>query len=53
MMKKILCFFGFHKWVWKYKTGDVLPLDGSPPSHARCKYCGIRYDNDDFEGYPS
>ena len=42
LKKKILCFLGWHGWVWsvgKHGWG----VNGNPPNEALCEHCGIKY----------
>lgn len=47
MLKKILCFFGFHKF--KASLNDYIeqfgsiPLNGKIADKAICEYCGKKY----------
>ena len=44
LWKKVLCFLGWHEWSWLLSSVDGITLDGPPPPHAKCQYCGVRYD---------
>lgn len=43
MIRRILCFIGWHTWSWKFQEGNTLYLNDPPPDHAVCKHCGQRY----------
>ena len=42
MIRKMLCFIGWHEWTWK--LSDVECIDDKIPDFAICKHCGERYD---------
>jgi hypothetical protein len=42
-LSKILCFFGWHYWTWKFEDGDTIWLDKEPPDHAICCCCKKPY----------
>lgn len=46
MLKKLLCFIGYHNWSWTLKREGIfcepLPL-GVIPDMAICKRCGVKY----------
>ncbi len=43
-MGKILCFFGWHKWTWKFENGRYpVIISNPPPDNAKCSRCGKRY----------
>lgn len=48
--RRLLCWLGWHHFVWKHEEDVPIILDGPPPDHARCKYCGITYGNDNPSG---
>lgn len=39
----IKCRLGLHKYSWKY-DGSPIILKSEPPSHAKCKRCGEKYE---------
>lgn len=41
--RKLLCWIGWHEFVWKLEDGESIILDSPPPDHAKCKHCGTRY----------
>jgi len=43
MWQKILCFIGYHEFVWRFE-GMVKMQDGIPP-HAECRHCDQVYGN--------
>ena len=49
-MKRILCFFGWHKWtspISEYiKEFGYVPLDNIMPSTARCERCNKLYKDE-------
>ncbi len=47
MIRKILCAIGWHKWAWLLSEVGYIDLDGPPPDCAKCKYCGVRYGEDE------
>lgn len=49
MLRKILCFIGWHEFRWSLGSDPdwiargELKQDGKIPSHAKCNYCGKVY----------
>ena len=53
LVGNLLCRVGWHCWTWKLKSGDAVVLDASPPDHATCERCGVRFkkiSNDQLRG---
>jgi len=44
MIKKFLCFIGWHKWSWNLSS--VNRIDNSIPPNAKCERCGIKNSNE-------
>ena len=48
-MKRLLCFFGFHKWACSISDYidefGFVPLDGRIANKSRCSRCNKPYDN--------
>lgn len=43
-MKRILCFFGWHRWTFKFERGYYpVTVTSPPPDNAKCSRCGITY----------
>ena len=45
LVGNLLCRIGWHCWKWKLRSGDTVVLDASPPDHATCERCGVRFKN--------
>jgi hypothetical protein len=47
-MKKLLCFFGFHKWTASIddyiEEFGFIPLDGRIASNSVCNRCNQKYN---------
>lgn len=43
MFRKLLCWGGWYRWVWKFNPEKGLDLDGPISSDAKCMYCGKDY----------
>ena len=41
MIRKILCFFGFHKWV-NFSGNWPVRIIPRYPDVRKCKFCGLR-----------
>lgn len=48
-MKKLLCFFGWHKFVCTIQDCmdefGFIPLDGRMPKNAKCSRCNATFEN--------
>ena len=42
-MGKILCFFGWHSFTWKFDRERPFDPFAPPPNHAKCERCGVNY----------
>lgn len=45
MIRKLLCFIGWHSWQWTLQPYESIHLNNYIPNRARCKHCGQRYTN--------
>jgi hypothetical protein len=42
MIRKILCFIGWHEWVWSLIASGMGEYS-KPPNDAKCCHCGEIY----------
>lgn len=51
MIRKLLCFIGWHSWKWTLQKDEIIYIDkvygvdGGDyiPDRAICRYCGKKY----------
>ena len=43
MIRKLLCFLGFHRWHYWLSEYNAVHLDGTWPKCTRCEICGKKY----------
>jgi hypothetical protein len=46
MLRKILCFIGWHTWTWRLGVDEILRLDDPIPIKAVCCHCGESYEEE-------
>ncbi|MCK5615269.1 hypothetical protein KAR91_76100 [Candidatus Pacearchaeota archaeon] len=44
MLRKLLCFIGYHEWTWTLGVDcEFVSLNGPPPETAYCKHCRVMF----------